>query len=249
MLDDGGEVDLDLGNYERFLDIRLTRDNNLTTGKIYQSVINKERRGDYLGKTVQGERGGTTWARLCRVREGVLPGQDCAGWERGDYRGRGVMPFSFNGFFIKLSRVWVYTAVSHIKITTAVLMYCHRWWKIRNTLGTLNADRVEMVRINVLYAILIHTVEERCNKAYWIETMNRPPLFRQRSGATHHRGHPRMGDAPGQDTCGWRRRGAPSVCHRGNMKQTPPFFLTLPPPWRCQAGCHLAFKTMSVFGT
>lgn len=54
MLDDGGEVDLDLGNYERFLDIRLTKDNNLTTGKIYQSVITKERRGDYLGKTVQG---------------------------------------------------------------------------------------------------------------------------------------------------------------------------------------------------
>uniref|UniRef100_A0A7N6BUE1 CTP synthase n=1 Tax=Anabas testudineus TaxID=64144 RepID=A0A7N6BUE1_ANATE len=56
VLDDGGEVDLDLGNYERFLDIRLTRDNNLTTGKIYQSVITKERRGDYLGKTVQGWR-------------------------------------------------------------------------------------------------------------------------------------------------------------------------------------------------
>lgn len=54
VLDDGGEVDLDLGNYERFLDIRLTKDNNLTTGKIYQSVITKERRGDYLGKTVQG---------------------------------------------------------------------------------------------------------------------------------------------------------------------------------------------------
>ncbi|XP_061574445.1 CTP synthase 1b [Cololabis saira] len=53
VLDDGGEVDLDLGNYERFLDIRLIRDNNLTTGKIYQSVISKERRGDYLGKTVQ----------------------------------------------------------------------------------------------------------------------------------------------------------------------------------------------------
>lgn len=50
-------MDLDLGNYERFLDIRLTRDNNLTTGKIYQSVISKERRGDYLGKTVQGEPG------------------------------------------------------------------------------------------------------------------------------------------------------------------------------------------------
>ncbi|KAK4707418.1 hypothetical protein R3W88_033019 [Solanum pinnatisectum] len=53
VLDDGGEVDLDLGNYERFLDIKLTGDNNITTGKIYQSVIDKERRGDYLGKTVQ----------------------------------------------------------------------------------------------------------------------------------------------------------------------------------------------------
>ncbi|KAF2325102.1 hypothetical protein GH714_022781 [Hevea brasiliensis] len=53
VLDDGGEVDLDLGNYERFLDVTLTRDNNITTGKIFQSVIEKERRGDYLGKTVQ----------------------------------------------------------------------------------------------------------------------------------------------------------------------------------------------------
>ncbi|XP_020529851.1 CTP synthase isoform X2 [Amborella trichopoda] len=53
VLDDGGEVDLDLGNYERFLDVTLTRDNNITTGKIYQSVIDKERKGDYLGKTVQ----------------------------------------------------------------------------------------------------------------------------------------------------------------------------------------------------
>ena len=53
VLDDGGEVDLDLGNYERFLDIRLGRDNNLTTGKVYSGVIERERRGDYLGKTVQ----------------------------------------------------------------------------------------------------------------------------------------------------------------------------------------------------
>nr|XP_055232635.1 CTP synthase 2 isoform X4 [Gorilla gorilla gorilla] len=53
VLNDGGEVDLDLGNYERFLDINLYKDNNITTGKIYQHVINKERRGDYLGKTVQ----------------------------------------------------------------------------------------------------------------------------------------------------------------------------------------------------
>jgi CTP synthase len=53
VLKDGGEVDLDLGNYERYLDTELTWDHNLTTGKIYQSVIEKERRGEYLGKTVQ----------------------------------------------------------------------------------------------------------------------------------------------------------------------------------------------------
>ena len=53
VLDDGGEADLDLGNYERFLDITLTNNNNLTTGKAYSRVIEKERRGDYLGKTVQ----------------------------------------------------------------------------------------------------------------------------------------------------------------------------------------------------
>lgn len=53
VLDDGGEVDLDLGNYERFSQVRLTRDHNLTTGKVYQQTINKERKGDYLGKTVQ----------------------------------------------------------------------------------------------------------------------------------------------------------------------------------------------------
>jgi CTP synthase len=53
VLKDGGEVDLDLGNYERFLDVELTREHNLTTGKVYQSVIEKERRGDYLGMTVQ----------------------------------------------------------------------------------------------------------------------------------------------------------------------------------------------------
>jgi CTP synthase len=47
------QADLDLGNYERFLDARLTKDNNITTGKIYQHVIERERRGDYLGKTVQ----------------------------------------------------------------------------------------------------------------------------------------------------------------------------------------------------
>src|ERR1043165_2398066 len=53
VLDDGGEVDQDLGNYERFLDLPMGRDNNITTGKAYKAVIDRERRGDYLGKTVQ----------------------------------------------------------------------------------------------------------------------------------------------------------------------------------------------------
>ncbi|MFW6052499.1 MAG: CTP synthase [Desulfosalsimonas sp.] len=51
--DDGAETDLDLGHYERFVTVRLGMDNNFTTGKIYHSVISKERRGDYLGGTVQ----------------------------------------------------------------------------------------------------------------------------------------------------------------------------------------------------
>ncbi|MCG1003820.1 MULTISPECIES: CTP synthase [Halobacterium] len=53
VLKDGGEVDLDLGNYERFLDVDMTSDHNVTTGKVYQNVIERERAGDYLGKTVQ----------------------------------------------------------------------------------------------------------------------------------------------------------------------------------------------------
>lgn len=51
--EDGHEADLDLGHYERFTNIRTSRANNITTGRVYQSVIDKERRGDYLGKTVQ----------------------------------------------------------------------------------------------------------------------------------------------------------------------------------------------------
>ncbi|KAL7423594.1 CTP synthase ura7 [Cryptotrichosporon argae] len=53
VLNDGGETDLDLGNYERYLNVSLGRDNNVTTGKVYQHVIERERKGDYLGKTVQ----------------------------------------------------------------------------------------------------------------------------------------------------------------------------------------------------
>ncbi len=53
VLGDGGESDLDMGNYERFLGVKLTKDHNITTGKVYHSVLTKERRGDYLGKTVQ----------------------------------------------------------------------------------------------------------------------------------------------------------------------------------------------------
>ena len=53
VLDDGAETDLDLGHYERFTNCKLTRLNNLTSGQVYQSVLNKEREGKYLGKTVQ----------------------------------------------------------------------------------------------------------------------------------------------------------------------------------------------------
>src|SRR5881409_4349540 len=51
--DDGAETDLDLGHYERFTHARMTRENNCTAGRIYETIITKERRGDYLGKTVQ----------------------------------------------------------------------------------------------------------------------------------------------------------------------------------------------------
>jgi CTP synthase len=53
VLRDGGESDLDLGSYERYLGVDLTNEHNITTGKIYKSVIERERRGDYLGRTVQ----------------------------------------------------------------------------------------------------------------------------------------------------------------------------------------------------
>ncbi len=53
VMDDGSEVDMDLGNYERFLDLKMNKNFNITTGKIFKEVIDKERRGDFLGKTVQ----------------------------------------------------------------------------------------------------------------------------------------------------------------------------------------------------
>lgn len=53
ILNDGGEVDLDLGNYERFLDVDLTADHDITTGNVYSTVLDRERRGEFLGKTVQ----------------------------------------------------------------------------------------------------------------------------------------------------------------------------------------------------
>ncbi len=53
VLDDGAETDLDLGHYERFVDLNLTRGNNITTGQIYDTIIKKERQGDFLGRTVQ----------------------------------------------------------------------------------------------------------------------------------------------------------------------------------------------------
>ena len=70
MLNDGGEVDLDLGNYERYLDITLSRDNNITTGKIYKEVIEKEVRGPCSVTATDVEEDAETWR---------LPRQDCPG--------------------------------------------------------------------------------------------------------------------------------------------------------------------------
>src|SRR5260221_14459363 len=53
VLDDGAETDLDLGHYERFIDIRLSRSSNFTSGQVYAEIIGKERRGDFLGGTIQ----------------------------------------------------------------------------------------------------------------------------------------------------------------------------------------------------
>ena len=71
--DDGAETDLDLGHYERFTHVKLSRDNNWTTGRIYETILTKERRGDYLGKTVQVIPHVTDEIKNCikRVSEGV----------------------------------------------------------------------------------------------------------------------------------------------------------------------------------
>jgi CTP synthase len=71
--DDGAETDLDLGHYERFTHVKLTRDNNWTSGRIYETILSKERRGDYLGKTVQVIPHVTDEIKRCfkRVAEGV----------------------------------------------------------------------------------------------------------------------------------------------------------------------------------
>jgi CTP synthase len=71
--DDGAETDLDLGHYERFTHVKLSRDNNWTTGRIYETILSKERRGDYLGKTVQVIPHVTDEIKRCikKVSEGV----------------------------------------------------------------------------------------------------------------------------------------------------------------------------------
>src|SRR5207253_4165344 len=70
VLDDGAEVDLDLGNYERFLDVNLTGDHNITTGKVYRAVIEKERRGDNSERTCRSSRTTRMRTRPCSARSG-----------------------------------------------------------------------------------------------------------------------------------------------------------------------------------
>jgi CTP synthase len=69
--EDGAETDLDLGHYERFIRTKMTHNNNFTTGRIYSEVIRKERRGDYLGATIQVIPHITN-----QIKEGVLAGAD-----------------------------------------------------------------------------------------------------------------------------------------------------------------------------
>jgi CTP synthase len=93
VLDDGAETDLDLGHYERFTNVRLDRHCNYTTGKIYQTIIEKERRGEYRGKTVQVIPHVTDEIKAC-IRKLVAPGVDVViteiGGTVGDIEG---MPF------------------------------------------------------------------------------------------------------------------------------------------------------------
>src|SRR5690242_11215044 len=78
VLDDGAETDLDLGHYERFVDLNLTRSNNITTGQIYDTIIRKERQRDFLGRTVQVIPHVTDEIKR-RIREiGDAPGVDVA---------------------------------------------------------------------------------------------------------------------------------------------------------------------------
>ncbi len=74
--EDGFETDLDLGHYERFTGIRTTRDNSITTGRIYKTVIDRERRGDYLGKTIQVVPHITDEIKRRMLREGLDEGLD-----------------------------------------------------------------------------------------------------------------------------------------------------------------------------
>ena len=72
--DDGAETDLDLGHYERFTNAQLTKDNNVTSGRIYYDVITKERRGDYLGKTVYV---------IPHITDEIGSYQKIGGWQKG----------------------------------------------------------------------------------------------------------------------------------------------------------------------
>ena len=86
VLNDGGEVDLDLGNYERYLDVTLSRDNNITTGKIYREVIEKEVRPPSVDTEPRPRSGSSvaaiTWARLCRCASGMVTSNETSKYMR-----------------------------------------------------------------------------------------------------------------------------------------------------------------------
>ena len=82
--DDGTETDLDLGHYERFIDINLNKYSNVTTGKIYSEVLKKERRGDYLGATVQVIPHITNMIKEKIMRAGTITDADVVSWRNED---------------------------------------------------------------------------------------------------------------------------------------------------------------------
>jgi CTP synthase len=114
--EDGAETDLDLGHYERFIDINLNKNSNITSGKIYWSVINKERKGDYLGGTVQVIPHITNEIKDRIQRAGRDSGADVVITEIGGTVGD-IESLPFLEAIRQIKGTWAGTAVMYIHVT------------------------------------------------------------------------------------------------------------------------------------